>query len=139
MSSRKPRVHGIGGLFFKARDPAALSGWYGRHLDLPVQEWGGAALPWRRADTGEEACTLWSPFKQDTTYFAPSESAFMLNLRVDDLEGVLAALRAEGCAVLERREDSEYGRFGYVLDPEGNLVELWQPPAAPATEADHSP
>ncbi len=128
MSERKPRVHGIGGLFFKSRDPAALSAWYGRHLDLPVAEWGGAVLPWKRADTGADAYSVWSPFKQDTQYFKPSESAFMLNLRVDDLDGVLAALREEGCSVLDRREDSEYGRFGYVLDPENNLIELWQPP-----------
>ncbi len=128
MSERKPRVHGIGGLFFKARDPAALSAWYGRHLDLPVAEWGGAVLNWKRADNGADAYSVWSPFKQDTQYFKPSDSAFMLNLRVDDLDGVLAALREEGCSVLDRREDSEYGRFGYVLDPENNLIELWQPP-----------
>lgn len=133
--SHKPRVHGIGGLFFKSRDPQALGAWYARHLDLPVEEWGGAALAWRRADTGGEAMTIWSPFKADTTYFAPSEASFMLNLRVDDLDATLAALREEGCEVLDRREDSEYGRFGYVLDPERNLVELWQPPASSTATA----
>lgn len=133
--SRKPRVHGIGGLFFKSQDPKSLAAWYARHLDLPVQEWGGAVLPWRRSDTGADAVTIWSPFTADTTYFAPSEATFMLNLRVDDLDATLEALRAEGCEVLERREDSEYGRFGYVLDPERNLVELWEPPAQPPAAA----
>lgn len=135
MADHPPRVHGIGGFFFKSSDPQALGAWYARHLGLPVQAWGGASLPWRRADTGGEAMTIWSPFKADTTYFAPSEASFMLNLRVDDLDGTLEALRAEGCDVLDRREDSEYGRFGYVMDPERNLIELWQPPAAAPAQA----
>lgn len=127
------RVSGIGGIFFKAEDPRALADWYRQHLEVPVESWGGALFPWKRADTGEAAYTVWSPFKQSTTYFAPSEKPFMLNLRVEDLEAVLAALRTEGCQVLDRREDTEQGKFGYVLDPEGNLVELWQPaPEEPA-------
>lgn len=126
----KPRVHGLGGVFFKAEDPKALSDWYGRHLGLDVSQWGGAMLPWKRADTGADALTIWSPFKADTTYFQPSEKSYMLNFRVDDLEGTLDALRAEGCQVLERREDGEQGKFGYVMDPEGGLVELWEPPAS---------
>lgn len=127
----KPRVHGIGGIFFKARDPAALSAWYGRHLGLDVQPWGGALFHWQRLDDPRPGMTLFAPFKQDTEYFKPSEREYMVNLRVDDLDAVLAALREEGCEVLARREDSEYGRFGYVLDPEGGLVELWQPPETP--------
>ncbi len=137
MSERAPRVHGIGGLFFKADDPAALSQWYQRHLDFDVQDWGGALLHWRRADNGADACTVWSPFAASTKYFEPSQKQFMVNLRVDDLDAVLTALRAEGCKVLDRAEDSEQGRFGYVLDPEGNLIELWQPnPDDPSTQAD---
>jgi catechol 2,3-dioxygenase-like lactoylglutathione lyase family enzyme len=129
MSETKPRVHGLGGVFFKARDPQALGEWYRRHLGLDVQPWGGATFEWQRKDGGQTGHTLWSPFAADSRYFEPSAREFMLNLRVDDLDGVLAALRSEGCEVLDRREDSEYGAFGYVLDPEGTLVELWQPPA----------
>lgn len=124
---RKPRVHGLGGVFFKAQDPAALSQWYARHLGIDAQDWGGALMFWNRADTGESACTVWSPFKADTEYFKPSDKPYMLNYRVDDLAGTLAALRAEGCQVLDRYEESEQGKFGYVVDPEGALIELWQP------------
>ena len=124
---RKPRVHGLGGVFFKARDPAALSQWYARHLGIDAQDWGGALLHWNRADTGESACTVWAPFKADTEYFQPSDKPYMLNYRVDDLAGTLAALRAEGCQVLDRYEESEQGKFGYVVDPEGALIELWEP------------
>ncbi|RNF84203.1 VOC family protein [Montanilutibacter psychrotolerans] len=127
MSDSKPRVHGLGGVFFKADDPAALSQWYADHLGIPMEGWGGAVLPWNRVDTGERACTVWSPFSADTRYFEPSTKPFMLNFRVDDLDATLAALRAEGCNVLDRGEDSEQGRFGYVVDPEGHLIELWQP------------
>ena len=125
--SDKPRVHGIGGVFFKARDPAALMAWYRDHLGFPVEPWGGALLPWKRVDTGADAITVFSPFKADSDYMAPSDKPFMLNLRVDDLAATLAALRAEGCNVLDRHEESEQGKFGYVLDPEGLLLELWEP------------
>jgi predicted enzyme related to lactoylglutathione lyase len=128
METSKPRVHGIGGVFFKARDPAALADWYKRHLDFPVSPWGGAKFNWRRADTGEQATTVWTPFPEDSGYFAPSDKPFMLNLRVDDLDGLLETLRAEGCQVLDRREDGQFGSFGYVVDPEGLVLELWQPP-----------
>ena len=124
---RKPRVHGIGGIFFKAKDPAALGAWYEKHLDLKREEWGGSLIWWQRAETGEKAVTVFSPFEETTTYFEPGDKAYMINLRVDDLDGVLAALREEGCRVLDRREDGEQGRFGYVVDPEGGLIELWQP------------
>ncbi|QSX78492.1 VOC family protein [Agrilutibacter solisilvae] len=127
--STKPRVHGLGGLFFKSPDPARLANWYSTHLGLPMESWGGAVLPWRRADTGGEACTVFSPFAGSTEYFAPSAREFMLNFRVDDLDATLAGLRAEGCQVLERFEESEQGRFGYVVDPDGTLIELWQPAA----------
>ena len=128
MSDQKPRVHGLGGVFFKSRDPAALGDWYRRHLGLDVQPWGGVVFDWQRRDREQTGHTVWTPFAQDTTYFKPSEREFMLNLRVDDLDAVLAALREEGCNVLDRREDGDYGRFGYVVDPDGTLIELWQPP-----------
>ena len=130
---RPPRVHGIGGVFFKARDPKSLADWYREHLDFEIASWGGTSFAWKRADTGGEGCTVWSPFRDDTSYFAPSDKPFMLNLRVDDLETVLGELRVEGCQVLDRREDAAFGKFGYVLDPEGNLLELWQPPSGERT------
>ena len=127
--STRPRAHGLGGVFFKSPDPARLSRWYATHLGLPMEEWGGAVLPWRRADSGADACTVFSPFAGTTEYFAPSAREFMLNFRVDDLDATLAGLRAEGCQVLERFDESEQGRFGYVVDPDGTLIELWQPAA----------
>lgn len=133
-TKRKPRVHGIGGVFFKASDPAGLANWYREHLDFDVSRWGGAKFAWKRADTEGEGATVWTPFKHDTEYFAPSEKPFMLNLRVDDLETTLRELREEGCQVLDRGENSPYGNFGYVVDPEGNLLELWQPPADSSPE-----
>lgn len=127
MGNDKPRVHGIGGVFFKADDPKALSDWYGRHLGLQIESWGGAVLPWKRADTGGDGCTVWSPFKATTEYFKPGTKDYMINLRVDDIAATLEGLRAEGCQVLDRYEESEQGKFGYVLDPEGGLIELWEP------------
>ena len=123
------RVTGIGGIFFKARDPATLGAWYRDHLGLDVTEWGGAVFDWG-GDGSEPGMTIWSPFAADTDYMAPGTAPFMINFRVADLEALLAALKAEGCNVVDRTETSEHGRFGWVIDPEGNKVELWQPPAA---------
>jgi len=120
------RVTGIGGVFFKSDDPAALRDWYGARLGFDVQSWGGTQFFFDRRDAPGIGYTVWSPFEADTDYFQPSDKAFMVNLRVDDLEGMLAQLRAAGAQVLERREDGENGAFGYVLDPEGNLLELWE-------------
>lgn len=129
MAAEKPRVHGIGGVFFKAKDPAALGAWYREKLGFDVDaSYGGAAFRWNRCDREQQGMTLWSPFADDTKYMAPSDKPYMLNLRVDDLVAMLASLRADGCQVLDRREDGAYGRFGYVVDPEGTLLELWQAP-----------
>ncbi|MBZ0250659.1 MAG: VOC family protein [Burkholderiales bacterium] len=123
------RVTGIGGIFFKAKDPAALRAWYKAHLGIDVQEWGGTAFPWAdEAGNAVKGTTVWSIGAADGDYFAPSTAPFMVNYRVADLAALLAALRAEGCIVLEKTDDSEYGKFGWVIDPEGNKVELWQPP-----------
>ena len=124
------RVTGIGGIFFKAKDPAALQAWYQRHLGIDVQAWGGTAFSWADAD-GKPAgeTTVWSIGAQESDQFAPSTASFMINYRVEDLLGLVAALRAEGCDVLDKIDDSEYGKFAWVIDPEGNKVELWQPPS----------
>ncbi len=124
------RVTGIGGVFFYAHDPEALQQWYKTHLGVDVSEWGGAIFRWADADgvpTG--GSTVWSIMSEEDAYFAPGTARFMVNYRVEDLDAVLAALRAEGCNVVDRLEESEFGRFGWVIDPEGNKVELWQPPA----------
>ena len=123
------RVTGIGGVFFNAKDPAALRRWYQRHLGIEVLPWGGAAFTWTDADgKPTKGTTIWSIGAAGSEQFAPSAATFMINYRVDDLAALLQALRAEGCDVLDRTDDSEYGKFGWVIDPEGNKVELWQPP-----------
>ncbi len=122
------RVQGIGGIFFKAQDKAALAAWYRDNLGLPVEEWGGAVIRWADQHEPAEATTVWSPFSADTTYFQPSNAAFMVNFRVKDLDAMLAQLRAAGAQVDDKIEDSDFGRFGWVVDPEGNKIELWQPP-----------
>lgn len=124
------RVTGIGGIFFSAKDPKALRAWYQHHLGIDVQAWGGAAFEWADADGKPMGgTTVWSVGSADDQPFAPSTSSFMVNYRVDDLASLLQALRDEGCKVLDKTDDSEYGKFGWVIDPEGNKVELWQPPA----------
>lgn len=122
------RVTGIGGVFFKAKDPRALGEWYRKHLGIDVQDWGGAAFPWTD-DAGKPAggTTVWCVGSGQN--FAPSQAPFMINYRVADLDALLAVLRSEGCTVLDKMDDSEFGKFGWVIDPEGNKVELWQPPA----------
>ncbi len=123
------RVTGIGGIFFKAQNADVLRAWYAKHLGMPVESWGGLQFHWRRdEDPRSRGYTVWSVFDADTRYFDPSEKPFMINYRVDDLDAVLAALRSEGVTVEEKIEESEYGRFGWAMDPEGNRIELWEPP-----------
>lgn len=122
------RVTGIGGIFFKAADPKGLAAWYKEHLGLDVNDWGGALFQWG-GEGSPAGTTVWSPFSHDTEYMAPGTASFMVNFRVADLDRLLAALKQEGCAVMEKTESSEQGKFGWVIDPEGNKVELWEPPA----------
>ncbi|HET7922956.1 MAG TPA: VOC family protein [Gammaproteobacteria bacterium] len=123
------RVTGIGGIFFNAKDPVALRAWYQRHLGIDVQEWGGAAFTWTDSEgKPTQGTTVWSIGSADSDHFAPGTAPFMINYRVEDLASLLQALRDEGCRVLEKTDDSGYGKFGWVMDPEGNKVELWQPP-----------
>ncbi len=123
------RVTGIGGIFFHAKDPAALQAWYKKHLGIDVQEWGGASFTWTdAAGNPTTGSTVWSIGSAEDDGFAPSTSTFMVNYRVEDLDAVLQLLRDEGCDVLEPADDPDFGKFGWVMDPEGNKVELWQPP-----------
>ena len=119
------KVTGLGGIFFKSRDPAALSAWYAQHLGLNVEEWGGVRFD---EDAQRPGYTLWSPFAADTGYFGPGAQSYMINFRVDDLDALLAQLRSAGVEVDERVDQSEFGRFGWITDPEGTRIELWQPP-----------
>ena len=121
------RVTGIGGIFFKAQNPETLGAWYRDHLGLDVTDWGGAIFNWGGPGS-EKGTTIWSAFKSDTTYLEPGTASFMINFRVADLHALLAALRSEGCNVVDRTDESEQGKFGWVIDPEGNKVELWEPP-----------
>jgi predicted enzyme related to lactoylglutathione lyase len=124
------RVTGIGGIFFQARDPQALHAWYRRHLGIDVQAWGGAAFRWVDAQGAPMGgTTIWSVGAAGSDTFAPGTAPFMVNYRVADLAALLAALRAEGCQVLDKVDDSEFGKFGWVIDPEGHKIELWEPPA----------
>jgi predicted enzyme related to lactoylglutathione lyase len=123
------RVTGIGGVFFKARDPKALGEWYKTHLGIDVQPWGGAAFEWGEGSAEPKGVTAWSLSSAEKPHFEPGTAPFMLNYRVRDLDAMLVQLRAAGAQVDEKVEDSEYGRFGWAMDPEGNRFELWQPPA----------
>jgi predicted enzyme related to lactoylglutathione lyase len=120
------RILGIGGVFFKARDPQALAAWYREHLGVPVEA-GQTYGMLTSAAQGEP--TVWSAFPADTAYFGAGPSPFMLNYRVKSLDAMLAQLRAAGARVDDKVEDYDYGRFGWAYDPEGNRFELWEPRA----------
>ncbi len=124
------RITGIGGVFFKAKDPKALAAWYRDVLGLPLAPWGGAAL--RYDAPGHPPVATWSAFPATTKYFAPSTADFMIDYAVDDLDAIVERLRTKGVEVLKRTDDPT-GRFAWIVDPEGNKVELWEPP--PATNA----
>jgi predicted enzyme related to lactoylglutathione lyase len=128
MEINMKRVTGIGGIFFKSKDPQASAEWYKNHLGLDIKDWGGTEFSWSKDNSLMTGTTVWSPFKDDTQYFAPSSSSFMINYRVHDLHALLTILREEGCAVEDKVEESEFGKFGWVIDIDGNKVELWQPP-----------
>ena len=122
------RVTGIGGIFFKAKDPEKLREWYRTHFGIESESWGGFSFRWQDDPQADNGCTIWSPFPVETKYFEPSDKAFMINFRVADLVSLLAVLRDEGVEVDSKTEESEFGKFGWVMDPEGNRVELWEPP-----------
>ena len=122
------RITGIGGVFFKAKDPKALVAWYRDVLGLPLQPWGGAML---RYDAPQHPpMAAWRAFSPTSTYFAPSTAEFMINYAVDDMDAYLAKLAAKGVTPLKRDGDAQTGRFAWVMDPEGNKVELWEPKKA---------
>ncbi|MBV8572890.1 MAG: VOC family protein [Acidobacteriaceae bacterium] len=122
------RIVGIGGVFFKSENPAALYSWYEQHLGIRGKPGEGGLFSWRRSDDpSKEEQTVWSIFPANTAYFGQSKSGCMLNYIVDDLDGLLQQLRAEGVAVDERTEECSFGKFGWITDPDGNRLELWEP------------
>lgn len=123
------RVTGIGGIFFKAEDPKKLTSWYAKHLGFNEQEYGGATFSWLEDNPNSPtpARTEWSPFKSDTSYFAPSEKQFMFNYRVENLIELLKVLKEEGVTIVGEVQEYPYGKFGWIMDPEGNKIELWEP------------
>jgi predicted enzyme related to lactoylglutathione lyase len=126
------KVLGIGGLFFKAKDPKALLGWYRDVLGIELTPWGGVKFVPQELAAQPGAATVFAAFAESSDYFAPSEKAFMVNFAVDDLDGILARCREHAVAVLKQTDDP-FGRFAHILDPEGNKIELWQPlPRPPA-------
>ncbi|MAQ98952.1 MAG: glyoxalase [Oceanospirillaceae bacterium] len=121
------RVTGIGGIFIRANDPESLRSWYQKHLGIDVQDWGGTVFSWADPDDKTvSGSTTWSV--GDGAYFKPGNASFMVNYRVDDLMALLDVLKSEGCEVMDNTDISDYGKFGWVIDPEGNKVELWEPP-----------
>jgi catechol 2,3-dioxygenase-like lactoylglutathione lyase family enzyme len=122
------RVIGLGGIFFKSKDPVALRDWYEKHLGIVSEEWGTQFFPKALEEAKLDAYQVWSPFRETTTYLEPSEKPYMINFIVDDLFTLLDALRTEGVHVFDMTEDTEFGKFGWILDPDGTKIELWQPP-----------
>lgn len=121
------RITGIGGIFFKAKDPDALAAWYRDVLGLTFEDWGGALI--KPDAPGHPPVLVWSVFPARTKYFLPSKRDHMINYAVDDLDAFLARIAAKGVTVLKRDDSDPTGRFAWILDPEGNKLELWQPPA----------
>lgn len=119
------RVTGLGGFFFRSKDPDKIKDWYKNHLGLNTDQYG--CTFWWKDGNGNKCSTQWSPMKEDTEYFKPSEKQFMMNFRVENLVELLKALRAEGVTIVGEIEEYEYGKFGWILDPEGNKLELWEP------------
>jgi predicted enzyme related to lactoylglutathione lyase len=123
------RVTGIGGIFIKSANTARLREWYQKHLGIDIADWGGASFSWAGPHNPDgHGTTAWCMFDASSNYFDPSSAAFMVNYRVDKLHDLLAALREEGCNVVGEPQESEFGKFGWVMDPDGNKIELWEPP-----------
>jgi predicted enzyme related to lactoylglutathione lyase len=121
------KITGIGGVFFKCRnDNAALASWYEKHLGMQMSDWGGAILQWSEDKANDGGLTVWHIAEKDSKWFSPSDSDFMINYRVDDLDELLAQLKAEGVEVVAGPESHENGKFAWIMDPDGNKVELWQ-------------
>ncbi|QOW11420.1 VOC family protein [Kaistella flava (ex Peng et al. 2021)] len=120
------KVTGIGGVFFKAKDPQKLNEWYKTHLGFDTNDYG-ATFSWKEEDSSKSGSTQWSAFAEDTKYFEPSTKDFMINYRVADIEALVVELEKEGVTILDKIEEFDYGKFIHILDVEGNKIELWEP------------
>jgi len=121
------RVTGVGGIFFKCKDPDQMKAWYNTHLGLDTDQYG-TNFEWRQSDEQDKkGFTQWSPFKDTTTYFEPSSKEFMINYRVENLEELVEILKTEGVTITDEIQAFEYGKFVHIMDPEGNKIELWEP------------
>jgi predicted enzyme related to lactoylglutathione lyase len=128
MEATMAKVTGIGGVFFKSRnDSAALAAWYRKHLGMTLESFGGAILRWPDDKAEDKGLTVWSVAGKESKWFSPSDSAFMINYRVDNLGEMVAQLRADGVEVISGPESHENGKFAWIMDPDGNKVELWEP------------
>ena len=126
-NSLPPKVTGIGGIFFFSKDTAKIKAWYAKHLGLAVNQWG-SSFEFRNAHRPDEINYLqWSPFQEDSDYFKPSKKEFMINYRVQNIEGLVAQLKTNGVTVLDDITSYDYGKFVHILDEEGNELELWEP------------
>ena len=122
------RITGIGGIFFKSRnDDVALRNWYQKHLGMSLESFGGAILRWPNDKAEDKGLTVWHVAGKDSKWFSPSESSFMINYRVDNLDEMIAQLRADGVEITQGPESHENGKFAWIMDPDGNKVELWEP------------
>ncbi len=127
MKDMTPKVTGIGGIFFRSKNPQEIREWYGQHLGLAVNPYG-SSFEFRNANRPEEINYLqWSPFDENTEYFNPSEKEFMINYRVQNIEGLVKQLREKGITIVDEIETFDYGKFVHIMDPEGNKIELWEP------------
>lgn len=122
------RVIGLGGIMFKSKDPKTLIEWYKKHLGLAIEDYGGTIFMWDDATKpGESRYSVWSVSPENSKYYEPGKSSFMVNFIVEDLYALLDVLKTEGVQIIGEPMDSEYGKFGWVIDPDGNKIELWQP------------
>ncbi len=125
--SIKKRVTGIGGIFFKSKNPEKIKNWYKEHLGMIVNEYGSVFEFIKSGEPFEKGYLVWSPFKEDTDYFNPSGKEFMINYRVENIEDLVEQLKKEGVKVLDEIETYEYGKFVHIMDIDGNKIELWEP------------
>ncbi len=122
------KVTGVGGVFLKSKgDSAPLVEWYKKHLGMPLEDWGGAILRWPDDTAEDKGLTVWTVAKHDSKWFSPSDSSFMINYRVDNLVEMIEQLRADGVEIVGGPDSAENGKFAWIMDPDGNKIELWEP------------
>lgn len=121
------KVTGIGGIFFKCQDPKAVNEWYKKHLGFETTPYGTSFEWWQIDDSKKKGLTQWNPFAENTKYFEPSAKDFMINYRVENLEVLVEQLKNDGVIIVDKIEDSDYGKFIHIMDMEGNKIQLWEP------------